>query len=58
MENDVETTIVFWGYIGYWPPALTSSWIIIITGLCIALNGTPNIDCYWEGAIPKGYIKP
>ena len=23
-------------------------------GLFIALNRTPNIDCYWEGAVPKG----
>ena len=28
-------------------PPLTNSWIIT------ALNMTPNIDCYWEGAVPK-----
>ena len=34
-------------------PPLSSSWIIIRIGLCIALESTPNIDCYWEGAVPK-----
>ena len=32
---------------------LTNSWIIFIIGLYIALNMTPNIDCYWEGAVPN-----
>ena len=27
-------------------PPLTNSWIILIVGLYIALNMTPNIDCY------------
>ena len=26
---------------------------ILIIGLHIALNRTPNLDCYWEGAVPK-----
>ena len=34
-------------------PLLTNSWIISKIGLYIALNMTPNIDCYWEGAVPK-----
>ena len=34
-------------------PRLSNSWIIIIIWLYIALNRTPNIDCYWVGAVPK-----
>ena len=34
-------------------PPLSSSWIISIIELYIALNRTPNIDCYWVGAVPK-----
>ena len=34
-------------------PPLSNSWIINIIGLYIALNSTPNIDCYWVGAVPK-----
>ena len=34
-----------------WAP-LSNSWIIIIMWLYIALNRTPNIDCYW-GAVPN-----
>ena len=29
---------------------LSNSWIVIIIGLHIALNRTPNIDCYWGGS--------
>ena len=36
-------------------PRLRHSWIIVIIWLYIALNRTPNIDCYWEGAVPKIY---
>ena len=32
---------------------LSNSWIIIIIGFYIALSRTPNIDCYWVGAVPK-----
>ena len=32
---------------------LTNSWIITIIGLHKALNRTPNIDCYWVGAVPN-----
>ena len=28
---------------------LSNSWIILIIWLYIALNRTPNIDCYWGG---------
>ena len=31
------------------PPPLSNSWIISILWLYIALNGTPNVDCYWGG---------
>ena len=34
-------------------PPLSNSWIIIRVRLYIALNRTPNIDCYWVGAVPK-----
>ena len=34
-------------------PCLINSWIIIMIGLYIALNMTPNVDCYWEGAVPN-----
>ena len=34
---------------------LSNSWIISIIWLYIALNRTPNIDCYWGGAVPKLY---
>ena len=33
-------------------PPLSNSWIITIIWLYIALNRTPNIDCYWVGAVP------
>ena len=34
-------------------PSLTNTWIIVIVGLYMALQRTPNIDCYWVGAVPK-----
>ena len=37
-------------------PPLSNSWIIITVWLYIALNRTPNIDCYWVGAVPKVMI--
>ena len=33
-------------------PPLSNSWIIIIIWLYIALDRTPNIDCYWGGQYP------
>ena len=30
-------------------PQLSNSWIILIVWLYIALNRTPDIDCYWGG---------
>ena len=36
-------------------PPLSNSWIINVISLYIALNRTPNIDCYWVGAVPKVY---
>ena len=35
------------------PSPLSNSGIITIIGLYIALNRTPNIDCYWAGAVTK-----
>ena len=32
-------------------PPLSNSWIIDIIWLHIALNRTPNIDCYWVGEV-------
>ena len=41
-------------YISAWVlPPLSNSWLLIIVWLYIALNRTPNIDCYWVGAVPK-----
>ena len=37
-------------HLGY---CLSNSWIIHIIWLYIALNRTPNIDCYWVGAVPN-----
>ena len=37
-------------------PPLSNSWIIVIIWLYVALNGTPNIDCYWVGAVPNTYL--
>ena len=34
-------------------PPLSNSWMLIIIQLYIALNRTPNVDCYWGGAVPK-----
>ena len=42
-----------WG-LGWVLPPLSNSWIISIVCLYIALNRTPNIDCYWGGAVPNG----
>ena len=44
-----------WVYIWVLPP-FSHSWIIIIIWLYIALNRTPNIDCYWGGAVPKSAL--
>ena len=38
--------------VGYCPPQQQLDKEFII-GLYIALNRTPNIDCYWVGAVPK-----
>ena len=39
--------------IGWVLPSLSNSWIIFIIWLYIALNRTPNMDCYRVGAVPK-----
>ena len=36
-------------------PPLSNSWIITIIWLYMALNRTPNIDCYWVETVPKSY---
>ena len=48
--------VVFFGWV---LPPLSNSWIIRIIWLYIALTRTPNIDCYWVGAVPKvlGFLK-
>ena len=52
MEKKMETVgimvVVFWVL-----PPLSNSWIISTIWLYIALNGTPNIDCYWWGQYPN-----
>ena len=40
--------------LGWVLPPLSSSWIIIIIWFYIALNRTPNIDCYWVGGSTQG----
>ena len=49
-----EGVSVLWTTSGCWSlsltwvlPPLSNSWIIVIIRLYIALNRTPNIDCYW-----------
>ena len=37
------------------PPS--NSWIITIKWLYIALNKTPNIACYWVGAVPNACLQ-
>ena len=52
----METATVFgvsYIVLGSVLPSLSNSWILIIIGLYIALNRTPNIDFYWVGAVPK-----
>ena len=39
--------------LGWILPPPIDSWIMIIIWLYIAFNRTPNIDCYWVGAVPK-----
>ena len=34
---------------------LSNSWIIIRIWAYIALNRTPNMDCYWMGQYPKAF---
>ena len=34
---------------------LSNSWLVNITWLYIALDRTPNIYCYWVGAVPKAW---
>ena len=41
--------------LGWILPPLSKSWIITLKWFYIALTGTPNIDCYWVGAVPKVY---
>ena len=38
--------------LGYSPPSVTVGLILIVV-LYIARNRTPNLDCYWVGAVPK-----
>ena len=40
------------GSLGWVLPPLSNSWILLIIWLYIALNRTPNIDCYWGGRYP------
>ena len=44
----------FLGGLGWVLPPLSNSWIIIILWVYIALNRTPNIDCYWGGGSTQG----
>ena len=44
----MHETVIYWVL-----PPLTNSWIILLTWINTALNRTPNMDCYWVGAVPK-----
>ena len=37
-------------------PLLSNSWIIGVIWLYVALHSTPNIDCYWVGAVPNIFV--
>ena len=39
-----------------WVLPLSNSWITILLWLYTALSRTPNIDCYWVGAVPNIYL--
>ena len=39
-------------------PPLSNSWIILTIWVYIALNRTPNTDCYWGRAVPNLNPKP
>ena len=39
--------------LGWILPPIRNSWLITIIGLYIALNRTPNLNCYWVGAVPN-----
>ena len=52
-DNGKENGNYYLGFRLSTAPPLSNSWIIIIIWLYIALNRTPNIDCYWVGAVPK-----
>ena len=54
MERKLESIIM--GYMGWVLPPLSNSWIIDIVWLYIALNRTPNMDCYWVGAVPNIWV--
>ena len=49
-ERIIGTTLLYLGGILGTAP-LSNSWIMIIIWFYIALNRTPNIDCYWVGAV-------
>ena len=43
--NSNQMRLRVWG-LGWVLPPLSNSWIITVLWLYIALNRTPNIDCY------------
>ena len=48
--------VVMDGLYGVLPP-LSNSWIIFIVYVYIVPNMTPSIDCYWVGAVSKGFTR-
>ena len=57
IQKIVTTYALFIGYrLGTAP--LSNSWRTIIIWLYIALNRTPNIDCYWGGQYPRYRLIP
>ena len=48
-------TFFFYLFLLWVLPPLSNNGITTIILLYIALNRTPDIDCYWEGAVPNFY---
>ena len=47
----VAWVLGFW--VGYCPHSVTIGEYLYYSYIYIALNRTPNIDCYWVGAVAK-----
>ena len=50
----LQTRAAWVSGLGWILPPLSNSWINTIIWLYLALNRTPNIDCYWVGGSTQG----